>query len=307
MAMRDEFELSGSQFFSPCSPTEAEVMQLLRACAPAEAHAVVEKPPGSTAVCPGGRGDAQQPASSPRAPEGLEADILADPEASMCRSAGHLQPAASSGADRREADGRAGEGECACSGRGGAAHARHAPLAAPEPDQTPGLTASPGSGPPGTAAAEGSAAVEASSDPLRSAGAGMDCVPQGTGAAGLSAGQSLPEASACGRLEQGPQHGEGLCTGAGKPAVGTDQGDGRRHAPLRWAEAGYLPANPLVRTAAGALAHVHAWKEHKENQLNVFYALSLHGCCATAHEDKTGKQHHGALAYGLWTSTAGHV
>ena len=265
MAMRDEFELSGSQFFSPCSPTEAEVMQLLQACAPAgQAQTAEDQPPGSTAVCSGGRGDMHQPPSSSRGPDGPEADTVVSLEASMCGAAGHLQPAASSGEDR-EADGWAGEAGCACSGRQGAARANCAPLAASEPDQAPGLTASPGSAPPGSAAARAQgwpgtpgladAAGEASDDLPRAAAAGMDRSPEGAGAAGLSTEQSLSEAAASGALQQGLQDGRGLGRVEDKPAAGADGGGGRPHAALRWAEAGYLPVNPLVRTAVGVLAH----------------------------------------------------
>ena len=300
MAMRDEFELSGSQFFSPCGHEEAEVMQLLQACAPAgQAQVAKQKAPGSAAVCPGGRGDAHQAASSSGGPKRLEVDTVVSSDASVCRAAGHVQPAASSGTDRGTG-GWAGEGECACSGREGAARAHHAPLAASEPDRAPGLSGSHGSAPPDFAAAEacggpcapaeGNAAVEASNNLSRAAGAGMGRSPVGAGAAGMPAHFKAP---ARGELEQGPQHGRGLGRAEGKPAAGTDQGGGRRHAPLRWAEAGYLPSNPLVRTAIGALAHC------------AFFCLCscMHVCCHSQGQRRWG-QHHGAVA--CWTSYARH-
>ena len=299
MAMRDEFELSGRQFFSPCAPAEAEVMQLLQACAPAgQAHAVEGEPPGSTAVCPGGRVDTHQPASFSGAPEGPEADTV---EAGICRSAGHLQPAASSGAERG-ANGWVGEAGCPCSEREARAH--HAPLASSEPDQAPGLTASPGSARPGSAAgeacggpstpAEGDAKAEASSELPRSAAAGMDRSPEEAGVAGTPAGQPLSEASACSGLQEELQHGRGHDRVEDTPAAGRDQGDARRHAPLRWAEAGYLPANPLVRTTVWALAFVTV----------LLCSASACVCAATAKVRERWRQHHGAVA--CWTSYAGH-
>ena len=259
MAMRDEFELSGSHFFSPCSLKEAKVMQLLQACAPAgQAHAFEGKPPGSAAVCSGGRGNIHEPASSSRGSEGPEADTVTDLQASMRCSAGHQQPAASSGADRG-ANRWVGEAECACSGR--EAHTHHALLASSEPDQALGLTASPASAPPGVAAdeahggacssAQNPAAGEALDELPRAAAAGIDRSPEGAGAAGIPAGQSVSEASTLGGLQQGPQHGRGFDRVDDNPAVGAAGGGGRPHAALCWAEAGYLPANPLVRTAAG--------------------------------------------------------
>lgn len=280
MAMRDEFELSGSQFFSPCSFKELEVMQLLQACPPAgQAHTAEGSPPGSAAVFPGGRGDTHQPASSSRAPEGPDADIAVNPEASICSAAGHLLPVASSGVDRGP-DGWVREGECACSRREGAARAHHAPFSASEPDQAPGQTASPGSAPPGLAAAKAQgwlgtpgladAAVEASNHLPRSAGAGMARSLEGQRAVGMPAGQSLSEARARGGLQQGPQHDEGLGRVDDQPAPGTNGAGGRPHAALCWAEAGYLPANPLVRTANGALAH----GDHSLSGIHC-----MRGCC----------------------------
>ena len=247
-AMRDEFELSGGRFFRPCACAEAEVLQRLQACAPAgQAHATRMEPSDSAAVCPGGTCGI-----------GPAGELVMHLEARMDSTAGHPQMAAASDTGGG-ADVWAIEGECVCAGPAGAAQAHHEPHLALEPDQAPGPTAGPGSHLRTSVAAgargwpctvtQADAAAEASTKLARSAGTGTDCSAEGAGAAGLSAGQTFCEAPASDGAHQAPPHGGGPCRQDEQYAAEADWGGGRPHAPLRWAEAGYLPANPLVRTA----------------------------------------------------------
>ena len=77
-------------------------------------------------------------------------------------------------------------------------------------------------------------------------------------AAEPSTSQALPEASACSGAQRGAQHGRvprGFCE---RSAAEGERSGQRLCAALRWAEAGYLPVNPLVRTAIRARCTQHS-------------------------------------------------